>query len=201
MRNEPSENDPKSIWQDQPIEEIRMSLDAIRERAQELGHKTGLQFYSVCAVGLALIAFDIWRLTSSQIPLQRAGFCLAVAWTLYGLRETAERIWPRSLPWEAALTSSLYFARRELERQRDYSRHIWLWSAGPMLFTFAVVAAPVVVAASQHPSNLLNAVPVLILFAVWLAMFVTGLKRSRRKLQREIDGLQALEKEAVDIRP
>lgn len=173
-----------------------MSSDAIRERAQELRHKTGLQFYSVCAVGLALIAFDIWRFTSSQTPFQRAGFCLAVAWTLYGLRETAERIWPRRLPWDAALTSCLYFARRELERQRDYSRHIWLWLAGPMLFTFAVAAAPVVIAVSHHPGDLLKAWPALILFAIWLVMFVTGLKRSRRKLQREIDELRALEKES-----
>lgn len=194
MRNEPSENDPKSIWQHQPVEELGMSSDAIREKAQELGHKTGVQFYSMCAVGLALIAFDIWGSISSQIPLQRAGFCLAIAWTIYGLRETAERIWPRSLPWDAALTSCLYFARRELERQLDYSRHIWQWLAGPMLFAFAVIVAPVVVAVSQHPSQLLNAIPVLILFTVWLVVFVTKLKRDRRKLQREIDELEALEK-------
>lgn len=196
MQNEPSENDPKSIWQHQPVEELGMSSDAIREKAQELGHKTGVQFYSACAVGLALIAFDIWGSISSQIPLQRAAFCLAIAWTIYGLRETAERIWPRSLPWDSALASCLYFARRELERQRDYSRHIWQWLAGPMLFALAVVAAPVVVATTRYPSDLLKAIPVAILFAVWLVMFITGLKRSRRKLQREIDELRALEKES-----
>ncbi len=169
-----------------------MSSDAIRERAQELGHKTGLQFFTVCAVGLALIAFNIWSYISSQIPFQRAGFCLAVAWIIYGLLKTAERIWPRSLPWDTALTSCLYFARRELERQRDYSRRIWQWFAGPMLFTLAVLVAPGVFAVGHHRSDLLNALPVLILFAVWSVMFVTGLKRSRRKLQKEIDELEAL---------
>ncbi len=97
MRNEPSENDPKSIWQSQPLEELRMSSDAIRERAQELGHKTGVQFYSVCAVGLAVITFGTWGCISTQIPLQRArilpSYCVDDLWpSRNGRKDLAEEL-------------------------------------------------------------------------------------------------------------
>jgi uncharacterized membrane protein YfcA len=93
------------------------------------------------------------------------------------------------------LCTSLDFYRSELERKRDYERHIWRRSGVPFCFAgLALAIIPELIPALQTPRLLLNAAPFFVLLAIWFVLFFFIRKRNRVKLQREIDELDALEK-------
>jgi hypothetical protein len=54
---------------------------------------------------------------------------------------------------------------------------------------------PVLIKSFTAPRLLLNVAPVLVLAALWVAIFIPMRKRNQRKLQLEIDGLTLFEKE------
>jgi hypothetical protein len=81
-----------------------------------------------------------------------------------------------------------------LEKRRDYTLHIWSRSGLLVMFTgLAVLVIPPLVTAPQY---LPKAAPLFILLAVWFAIFLPKRKREQQKLQRELDELNALERDA-----
>lgn len=195
MGNEPPTNDPMNIWQSQPTEPSKMTLEEIRRKAQELQTKTRREFLANAAMSLALIAFCAWSFAKSNSGVQRTGFALAIAWSVIAQHPGYRRMRSATLAGDAALASSLEFYRRELERRRDQFRQPWRWFLGPILIAIGSFLLPAVMGVIRNPDLFPNMVPFLVLFSVWIAIFFTKTNREVRRLQREIDELNALERE------
>src|SRR5579864_442274 len=195
MPDEFNLDDPQKIWQEQPTEPIKISLAEIRRKAQKLQTKSRLKVVAAIAIGLFLcVAFAHMALVVEDV-IPRIGWGMMSLYGLYGAYAAYKWIWPGRLAEDATLSTSLDFYRSELERKRDYDRHIWRRSGVPFCFAgLALAIIPELIPALQTPRLLLNAAPFFTLLAIWFALFFYLRKRNRAKLQREIDELNALEK-------
>lgn len=196
MPNELPGNDPKRIWQDQPTERIKMSLDEIRRRAHRLYAKARMAAIAWIGIGMFLSAAFGRSSAQAREMLPRIGWGVLSLWGLYGAWQAYQWIWPGRLAGDATLATSLDFYRKELERQRDYGRQIWRRSGVAVAFLgLALVVAPGMIQVVETPRLLPNAAPFLVLLAVWLVSFLVLRARKQQDLQREIDELKAMERE------
>jgi hypothetical protein len=99
----------------------------------------------------------------------------------------------QKLTGRVASITSLDFYRAELERRRDYTRHIWQWFLGPMFFSLGVFLLPAVMKSIKNPELWLNLLPFGLLLAIWAAWYFPLRKRQLRALQRELDALDTLQ--------
>ena len=187
-------NDPKKIWQEQPTEPVKMSLDEIRRKAQKFQTKSRLKVLAAMVIGLFVCVAFAHMSAVVQDVIPRIGWGVISIWGLYGAYAAYKWIWPRSLAEDATLSTSLCFYRSELERRRDYERHIWRRSGVAFCFAgLALALIPELIPAIETPRLLLNAAPFFVLLVIWFVLFLFVRKHSRLKLQREIDELNALE--------
>jgi hypothetical protein len=188
--------DPQKIWQEQPMEATKMSLEEIRRKARKLHAKGRLKALTAIVIGIALCGVFAGASAKAQYLVLRIGWGVLSLWGLYGAYQAYKWIWPGSLAQDATLATSLDFYRRELERRRDYGRHIWRRSGLWLCFVgLAFVVLPALIAALKSPRLLVNAVTFFVLLATWFVAFFFIRKRDQRNLQREIDELTALETE------
>jgi len=135
MRNDPSGNDPRTIWQNQPTETTTMTLKLVRWKGRELHAKTRKHLLGTLAAPLAAIflyALAI-RLFSPLQQLLHPLFALTLVWSLAGLYFLNRGMWSPELPGDAGLSSGLEFCRREIERRCYLLRRVLLWAFGPVL--------------------------------------------------------------------
>ena len=178
--------DLNRLWQDQPVEEVSMTLDDIRARARKMERtvsRRNLREYAgalVVVVGCGLIA---WLVTS---VVWIAGSALIVLGTLYVVYHLHKWGTARSMPADLAVTDCLAFHRAELVRQRDLLRSVWSWYLLPFVPGWAVI---IVGRAIERPDRWLLALGM----AVFVGATFFGIgklnERVARKLQRKIDGL------------
>jgi len=209
MPNEFQKNDPQNLWQNQPTEVFEMSADKLRRKALQLDRKARLAVFFSAAIAILLFLYFGWGFVSFPEDFQtfglgllgawstRLGFGLLSLWGLYSGYKTYEVLWPSSAGSDADLKTTLQSYKQQLEKRRDYARHIWLRSG--LIFCFlgiAMVVGPVLVRDIVTPVRLLaNVGPILALLILWLAIFIPQRKRRQRKLQQEIDQLRAFESE------
>jgi hypothetical protein len=196
MPNELPGNDPRKIWQDQPTERIKMSLDDIRRKAQKLHAKARMAAIAWIGIGIFLSAAFGRSSAHARELLPRMGWGVLSLWGLYGAWQAYQWIWPGRLAADATLATSLDFYRKELERQRDYGRQIWRRSGVAAAFLgAALVVAPGLIQVVKTPALLPNVAPFFVLLFVWLVSFLVLRARKQQKLQQEIDELNAMERE------
>jgi hypothetical protein len=186
-------SDPKKIWQNQPTETTRMSLDEIRRKAHKLQRRAQAAAVVWIVIGLTLCVAFAHSFIEDQGLIIRIGWGILSLWCLYGAYQAYRWIWPGSLAEDGTLRASVNSYRSELERQRDYGLNIWRRSGLTFCFlglAFVVLAA--IVKALATPRLLVNAVPFFVLIVIWFVAFFSIRKRNQRKLQREIDELRAL---------
>jgi uncharacterized integral membrane protein len=186
-------NDPRKIWQGQPKETTQMSLDEIHRKVQRL-QKSG-RIGAIAGIVLGVAMSVVFAITCWKVPyaVTRTGWATLSVWCLYFAFQAYKLTWPGSLAPDANWSTSVEFYRRELERKRDYTRHIWIRSGLWLCFLglALIVVAPMVLFI-RTPRLLLNAVPFFALLAIWLVSFFAIRKRSQAKLQLEIDELSRL---------
>jgi hypothetical protein len=194
MPNESPMNDPRNIWQNQPKEPFKMSVDEMRLRAQRFQTKARIQVvYSIMA-GLSVCVFFAWNCIRAHELLSWIGFGLLSVWGIYAAYQAYKWIWPSNVRPDAPVKTSLEFYRSELERRRDYRLHVWRRSGLTFCFLgLALALAPAFIASLNNPRILLNAAPFFVLLTIWFVVFFFGKKRGRNKLQQEIDELRAFE--------
>jgi hypothetical protein len=188
-------NDPQKIWQDQPTEPIKMSPEEIRRRVQKFQTKGRLTVVAQFAIGLFLCVFFTLTFARIHQVVSRIGLGVLNLWILYFIYATYKEFWPTKFAGEATLSTSLEFYRRELEKKRDYSLHVWRRSGLPFCFAgLALLIMPGLIEAFGAPRLLLNTVPFFTLLVIWFVVFYFTRKRRLQKLQLEIDELKALER-------
>ena len=196
MPDDPSGNDLRTIWQNQPVEPSAMTLETIRRKARKLHAKTRRELLgNIVAAPLGVVVFAGLGAAIFDDPLQRTAFALALAWALAGQYFLHRGMWSATLPGDAALTTGLEFYRREIERRRYLFRRVLQWSFGPMVLAIGALLLPIVTGGTAERGAYRNMIPFLTLLAVWLGGFFIVRVRQQRQLQREIEELNDIERE------
>jgi len=195
MQDKFHSDDPKTIWQNQRTEASTMTMKLIQRRAQELRAKTRRALLGTLAGPLAVAFCYIFciKVFPAMQPVSHLLFTFALAWSLGGVYFLNRRKWSGAMPGDAGFSAGLEFCRREIERQRDYFRRALLWSFGPMLLALGalILAMAMVVGRGIFPS----AMPFMTIIVVWMGAYFVIRARDQRKLQREIDELNDIERE------
>lgn len=193
MNESPPDRGPRSVWQNQKLEGIRMSADELRRRAGKFQRRIfwrNAREYVAALVVVVFFGFQFWRTPDA---VTRAGFVLISAGALYLVWHLGRRGSSRSLPVEMGLASGLEFHRRELERQRDLLQSVWRWYLGPLMPGWVVLAIGM---ARTNPGHLRNFGLIFTLYQIIAALFFVFVwhinRRAARKLQQQIDELDAL---------
>ncbi len=190
MPNEPLPDDIRNVWQNQPVENVPMPLEEIRRKASQFEKvisRRNLREY--IAGGAGIVIFTIYLFIFPN-PVARTGSALIIAGAACVLFQLYKRATPGTLPADLALTGSIEFHRRELVRQRDLLRSVWLWYIGP--FVPGIVVFGIGVTPHHAAGSWWNAVPFLSIFGVimWLNY------RAAQKLDRQIAELGKLESQS-----
>ena len=190
-------NDPRNIWKNQTTEAFKMSADELHRKSQQRQRKDRfVAVYSIIS-GLILFVFFAWtfaRVHNEVVP--RIGVGVMSLWGIYYAYQAYKWFWQERLAPDAALNTTVQSYRSELEKRRDYGRHIWRRLGLPFLFLgLAMVIVPGLIKSLDAPRLLLSFVPFFVLFAIWCAIYFPRRKRGQQKLQQEIDELRVFERE------
>ena len=173
-----------------------MSADEMRLRAQRFQMKARLTAATGMTSALLVCAFFGWNAARTHDLVPQMGYAVISLCGIFMAYQTYKWVWPGSLPADAPVGTSLEFYRSELERRRDYRRHIWRRTGLTYLFIgLAMVIVPALIAAFGAPRLFLNMIPFFLLLILWFILFFRGKKRGHHKLQQEIDELRAFERE------
>jgi hypothetical protein len=200
-------NDLQKVWQNQPTEVLKMSVDKLRLKAQQADRKARSVVLTTAAIAIALFFWFGWGFLSFPEKFHnfapgsleawsmRLGFGVLSLWSLYSGYTTYKVLWPTAAASDADLKTTLQSYRQQLEKRRDYLQHVWLQAGLTFCFLgMAMVVLPTVVRDITTPLRMLaNVGPIFALFILWLAIFIPRRIRRQRTLQQEIDQLRALE--------
>ncbi len=193
MRNDFHDDDAKTIWQNQSTEAARVSLVLIRQKARQLQARRFHQRVDSLVVPLVIVFFYVFCMKqfAPLRPLLHSLFAFALAWSLAGLCFLHRGARPGGIPGDAGFSTGLEFCRREIERQREVSRRLLLWSFGPVVLAFGSILVAIAMVAGVGIFS--KAAPLMTLMVVWMAAYLVIRVGQQRKLQREIDELRQIE--------
>jgi len=188
MSDDLKPNDPRAVWRDQPREKLEMNLKQfVNRRTQELYHRTRLDIIASVAAALFFVVIMWWRFSSTSTPLQLVGYVVVIAWVLVTLYWFRDRIWRRDAPpIDALAATGLEYYRKELERRRNHLKNAWIWH-GPLFLACMVFILTFI---GLKPQRLKNALPFLILLALWTAIDITRRRRQVRAIGQELAELE-----------
>jgi len=191
MANESPPNDRlKSVWQNQPSEGIRVSVDEIRRWAGKFHEKICWRNAREYVAGVVVVVFFGFEFCRASDAAVRVAYGLIIAGIVYVIWHLHRRGSARNLPADLGLASGLEFYRRELERQRDLLQSVWGWYLGPLIPGLVLLT---VARARTNPGHARDIGLSLALFALVFVFIGRLNRRAARKLQRQIDELNALE--------
>jgi uncharacterized membrane protein YfcA len=194
-------NDPKNVWQNQATEPFSASLDELRRKAKHWQARARLKTLFSIILGLALSsAFATIAITGRDI-IPRLGAALLSLWSIYFAYQARRWLWPDRLEPHASASASLQFYRRELEKRRDYNKHLWRRAGLTFCFVgLALMVVPGVIKAFPTPRLLVNFAPFFVLLVAWFVLFFLMRKRQQGQLQHELDKQGQLQREIDELR-
>ena len=201
MANE-ARNDMPHLWRNQPVERVEISLEEIRRKAQKLENQVqvrNLWEYGAGAIVVAAFTYYLWLFHS---PLVRIGCALEIAGTLFVMYTLHTKGSARLMPAKMAFRTCVEFHREELQRQCDLLRGVWSWYLLPFIPGLAIFLLGLFLYAIDQPGASAHAWSIakgFILTATGCALVFLGVGQLNqwavRKIQNEIDALNALERE------
>jgi hypothetical protein len=183
-----SNPDPRGLWQAQPTERTRFTVQEIAAKAARLeGRVSRRNRREYVGSAVVVIVFGAYLFLFPN-PLMRAGSVLTILAAAFISWHLHRNGTPSMAPEEVGQVTSLDAYRRELVKQRDLLRGVWLWYIAPFLPGFALFSAGT---AKRVGWGFLGTMAFcLLVFAV-----VGYLNhRAARRLQREIEQLDEMEK-------
>ncbi len=191
MANEFSADDPIEVWQSQPVEPLYMSIEEIRNKARKFEGKIRTRNLRETIVAVALIPVFGLFLRWFPTPPERVGSCLTIAGLLYLIYRMNGSAAAKRVPSGGGFDTCVAFHRRELERQRDLLRSVWLWYLGPLVpgilvFNLGVIGQKI---SRGHPMQWWRAAPFVVLLVAWFWVVIWLNRRAADRLQRTIEEL------------
>jgi hypothetical protein len=184
---EHSQNAVRTIWQQQPLEGGRMSVEQISQRAQQLDSRIRRNDLRRIFTAMAVIALATWGVWAFSNPFFRVGAALEIAAMLVVVYYLQTRRVGRRAHENLSYGSGQTFLRRSLELRRDFVREVWPWQILPTLPGIVLLAIGFFV---RTPRNPLLATGILIVFVAQLALAQARVRRSVKHYQAEIDALE-----------
>jgi len=185
-------NPVQELWQSQPLEGIKVSLEEIRRRAGKFERRIlwrNRRETAACVLTCVLFVYFMHGAPSLWFRISYGLFIAGMIWVAVQLHRKASA---RSLPAEMGASGALQFFRGELERQRNSIRNVWPWYLAPTVPGYIVLNIAWAMARPQHRWALVG-------FDVFVvALFVGVWKLNQwgaRCLQRKIDELNAASNE------
>jgi hypothetical protein len=192
---------PRTIWQNQKMENPIMTIQEIREKVGTLRAKSrremifNLIVSSICTV--FFITVFVRYLHSSY---ERISWGLVIAGALYMLSyviyESVQIVRAERIIEDTGTSSCLKFYRRTLERKRQHVRRM---AVAAILLVAGVVmlVLPGVALILQHPDGniWIRYVPFGIILGLWVLSYSLMRRRIRNEFRREFAMLERLEKE------
>lgn len=175
--------DAQRLWRSQPREEVQMSVEDIRSKAERLEQKVRSLNIATAALFAVLIlveAFQIWR---SRELIERVGDLLTIAAFGYVAFRFRGYVTVESMPAGLGRTSSVAFYREQLARRRDLSNRPWRFL---LPFVPGVALSLLGGAMGGTPTRM---VAVAALGAALFVAIAWWEKRRALKIQEEIDAL------------
>ena len=206
MPNEFPMNDPQNVWQNQPTEAFKMSADQLRIKAQKRQKGARSAVLRDAVIGPLLSVFFAWNLIKVNHvwwgldhPLSlwstRMGLGMLTLWGLALPFLLYKWVWPARLAPAAPLNTTLQWYRSQLEKGLDFDRRVWLVLM-PAFVGMALVIVPALISSLGNPREFMqNSLPLFVLLAIWLPIFLYLRKRRRGRRQKEIEQLRAFERE------
>jgi hypothetical protein len=198
-----SHNGLASLWQNQPVGRVEVSLGQLRRRARKFGQQIlwrNLREYAASVLVIGVFAYYMWRFPA---PLVRLGCALVIAGVLFVVHTLHKRGAARTGSVEMAFSTCLEFHRAQLEQQRDLLSGVWTWYLLPFVPGMAVFLFGLLLWTLEQPHAPAHVGTIMITFgltAAGCALVFVGIGKlnqwAARKLQREIDALDALGKES-----
>ena len=194
MASDPPGNDLRKLWQNQKTEDVAMSIEAIRKKAHKFQRRIlwrNVREYAAAVLVVAGFGFHFWTLDGF---LLRTGSVLVILGTLYVVYQLHKRGSSQPVSAQTGLRPCLDFHRRELVRQRDALQSVWRWYLLPFVPGVAVFLLG---RAIENPPG--HWAPLSVTVAGFVIIFVFVIKLNQwgaRKLQRQIDALDDLERES-----
>lgn len=187
----------KELWQSQPTEGMRMSVEQIQAVAGKFQRRIHWRNIREYVAAIVVVVFSAYEFFRGGDQLVRTGFGLIIAGTFYLIWHLLSKGSWRPLPEDAGLSSCIEFQRRQLVQQRDLVSSVWRWYLGPLIPGMAILLLAFYHANPghvKHPS--LIVLPEAIFFAV-ISVAVAKLNaRAACRLQRQIDELDEAGRES-----
>jgi len=185
MRELPEVAEVKAAWLNQPDEEVPVDVEHIHgRRTWELFSATRSEILSSIGAALFFAGVIAWRFGSERDRLAQFGCIGVVVWVTVTLIRFRNSIRPNTPRPDALARTGLEHYREELLRRRDHLRSAWIWH-GPLLLACTLSAAGL--ANRIVPGRLWDALPVVLLLAVWATFGVKRRLSQAAELQSEID--------------
>lgn len=192
MQNNSSNNDPREIWQSQPMEIPVMTLEEIRQRGQKLQAKTRRALLGWRALALLIVGISVFGIMWTHNPIMRAIFALSIVWTLAGQFLVNRKKWSPTPTQDALVSTGLKSYRTEVERRRYISAHFLLCIFGPSVLAVGTLAAQII-SLARAQGAFSKTMPFLTALAIWIVGVFLIRMRDQRQLQEEINSLSLIE--------
>ena len=193
MENELPPENLKSLWQNQSVEPVQMSLDEIRQKAakfQKRIRNRNFREYGGAVFVFACFGYYMWLW-----PFLRLACGLVLVGTVYVVYQLHTRGASKIVPESLALGTCLEFHRQELERQRDLLRDVWKWYLLPLAPGLLVFIGTLLL--SQPVDKWIRMWPFVLLCAAGFYGIWKLNQRGANKLQRQIDDLNSMNRESL----
>jgi Flp pilus assembly protein TadB len=185
-----NDDDLKKLWKSQPASNAAFAMDQLKRGAQRFQRRVAARNALEYLACVAVVACFANYLVVFPFPVMRAGSVLLILGTVLVAWQLHKRASNRGpLPGELGERPWLEFHLRQLTRQRDALRNVWLWYVAPfvpgiVVFRWGVetelgISAPF---ARGWTANL--SIAAVFLLVIAYNRFVA------RRLQKRIDQLQ-----------
>jgi len=185
-----SSSDPKAVWQNQPVEEVRMTSQLLRKRSNQLRQERRQVPLGSAGVVLFITLLSYWKFQLERSFWYDVGLLGAAGWTIISMIVLRKRIWPDPTPPDAFSVSGVDFYRLELIEARSHLRATWAWGA-PAFLALGLLAVRLATKAMGESIPLINVAPFVVLSIVWAGMFAMKTRSKLRELEAELRQLEA----------
>lgn len=182
-------DDFKNLWQNQEVDEMKFSVAELRAKAaafQQRIRRRNLREQAACLIVILCMGWSFFR-PSPAVP--RISFALMIAGAIYVAWHLQFRGTAKELPSDMGTASGIEFYRRELEKQRDLARNIWIWYLGPLIPGMALLVIWGIVTLPADKRWYPMPFATLSLFAFWSIDRLN--RRAAQQLNRQIEELNA----------
>ena len=186
------QNPVQKMWQDQPVEGIKMSVEIVQKRAAKFERRImwrNVREYVASLIAAVLLGYF---LVTAHDLLSRVTFALFIAGMAWIVVQLHRKGSSKSMPAGVDTRATLRFYRAELERQREVVTSVWSWYLAPLVPGLAVYTVGYAIKfprpAAWAGLLLMDTIIAVAFLAIWKMNM-----QAARCLQRMIDDLNPAE--------